>query len=405
MASSLLSAFGLGSAVPSASAYSDQVAETANLSNAKSQLAGVTSSLGLALTAAKMAGVDTKNLDNLNAEAMSLSNANMTSAQLQAKVTDLSSKLSTAQATQDAQRKDDTINEMQKAVDTIRARLQAVKNDTTTSAALLSQYTTLQEKANSDLTVVKAYDLSGALPTPDSLLSELDTLDAAKEKEENQTFNWTRFRKNTTKIAMFYVTIIFVTLGFLLGGIIMSNVYAADAFWGIKLFYFIYGAAFFPLSLIYGAVKAPYWVSGIMPLYPLNPTPAAQQGGAFTMPTLPPLPKLPSLPKLPAVPSISSLVSKAINPPPPPPPPAPVEAPPVATVPTDPTKVALPGPKASLFDRLFGYTLVDSNTPTTAQTSSKNFLRYIAIADLVAVTSSAMYYGIDTLITKNMIKV
>ena len=426
MASNLLSAFGITPAAPPASAYADQKAETANLADAKSQLAGVTSSLGLALTAAKLAGVDTTNLDNLNAEAASLASANLTAAQLEAKTTALTAKLATAQATQDAKRHEDAIAAQQAAVTTIQTRVALIKKDSTTSSPLLMQYTDLQKTSETALATLKAapakqgVDISGNapdIPDPATFLSQLEDLDTAKDAEENKTFNWTRFGKKVTSVMMFYGTILSVALGVILGGIIMSNTFANDSFWGIKLYYFIYGAAFFPLSLIYGAVKSPYWVSGLLPLYSLDPTPV-QAGGAFGLPsfslpsfTIPPLPKIPTVAEIAkaAKEKVTTKISEVIAPRAPaaapvPPPPA---APPLPVNPLlDPIPLGGPPPaRLSTLDTLFGYKYIDSKTPTTAQISSKNKLRYFAIGELVFLGISTTYYGIDALITRNLIKV
>ena len=428
MASSLLSAFGVTPAAPPASAYADQTAETANLADAKSQLASVTSNLGLALTAAKLAGINTTNLENLNAEATSLSSGSLTSAQLQAKTTALTTKLATAQATQDAQRQAAAVTAMQDAITTIQKRAAAVKADTTTSPQLLKQYLDLQQTAQDALTALKAAPAKSSgssgsggsgtettpapvIPDASSLLSQLDDLDTAKDAEENKSFNWTRLGKKVTAVMMFYGTIISIAIGAVLGAIIMSNVYASDAFWGIKLYYFVYGAVFFPLSLMYGAAKPPYWVSGIIPLYSLDPV--AQEGGAFTLPKLPPIPNLAAITqsittaKAPTLASLTQSVTGIKAPaaaakPAPPAPTMPAPPPP----PKDPNQpVAPPPPTLSTTDRLFGYKLVDPNTPTTAQTSSKNMLRYFAIGDLAFLGISALYYGIDKMITSNLIKV
>jgi hypothetical protein len=433
MASSLLSAFGITPAAPPASAYADQTAETANLAEAKSQLASMTSTLGLALSAAKLAGVNTTNLENLNAEAASLSSGNMTSAQLQAKTTALSEKLATAKATQDAQRQADAITAMQDAVTTIQKRAAAVKADTTTSAQLLKQYLDLQQAAQDALKALKAAPAKSSgssgsgkdtdttpepvIPDPSSLLSQLDDLDTAKDAEENKSFNWTRLGKKVTSVMMFYGTIISIAIGAVLGAIIMSNVYASDSFWGIKLYYFIYGAVFFPLSLIYGVAKPPYWVSGIIPLYSLDPV--IQEGGAFTFPKLPPIPNLAAITQSITGTNPLAKVVTALAPAPKPaapkpaapkPVPKPALAPPTMPAPPPPPKdpnqpVAPPPPSISTTDRLFGYKLVNPNTPTTAQTSSKNMLRYFAIGDLAFLGISAVYYGVDKLITSNLIKV
>ena len=133
-----LSSLGItGATPPPASAYSDQQAETANLANAKSQLTGITSNIGLAMTTAKQLGLDptyTQSLENLNSEATSIASANLTSAQLAAKTSALNDKLATAKATQEAAVKQRAITDMTAATTTIAARLAAVRADTRASS-------------------------------------------------------------------------------------------------------------------------------------------------------------------------------------------------------------------------------------------------------------------------------
>jgi hypothetical protein len=417
MASSILSALGITQAAPPASAYADQSAETANLANAQSQLAGITTNLGLALSAAKIAGIDTTNLDNLNAEAASLATTNLTSAQLQAKTSALSAKLSTAQATQNAQRQADAVAAMQSAVSTIQARVAVIKRDSTTSAGLLTQYTALQKSSEDALAALKAMPVtpssanSGSgvatpvVPDPSTFLNELDDLDTAKDAEENKTFNWTRFGKKITSVMMYYGTIITVGLGVIMGAIIMSNTYASDPFWGIKLYYFIYGGAFFPLSLIYGAYNPPYWVSAILPLYSLDPV-RVQSGGVLSLPTF----TMPTLPKMPTASDLAEAVLGRVKSLVKPTDAAASAAPAARTAPATlaartASAASLTAPTLSTSDSMFGYSLVDPNTPTAAQTASRNKLRYFAIGELVFLGISATYYGVDALITKNLIKV
>ena len=412
MASSFLSALGVTPAAPPASAYSDQAAETANIAAAKSQLTSVTSSVGLALSAAKLAGVDTTNLDNLNTEAKSLSTQNLTSAQLKAKTDALSAKLSTAQATQEAEAKVQAAKEMEEAISTIQKRVTVIQKDKTTSAGLLKQYTDLLASAQAALAAIKAgppKDLSGAapptFPTPDALLSSLDELDGAKETEENKVFSWSRLGRKVVKILMYYTTFVAVAAGALLGGIVLSNTYASDPFWGIRVFYFVYGAAFFPLSLLYGAAKPPYWVATLIPLQLDEPV---QTGGGFSLPALPPLPSLPNPTQIAAAAqkSVAGAVKKAI--------PkmevlAPIKKPAAPAAPAVPAVPApeLPGPTdpPPPSRGMFAFKLVDPNTPTPTDTSNKSLLRGLTIANLAVLAVSATYYGVDKLISSNMIKV
>jgi hypothetical protein len=85
----------------------------------------------------------------------------------------------------------------------------------------------------------------------------------------------------TFNLTYFIVTIVSV----ILGGIVLSNMYVGDRYSGIsRIFYFIYGCAFFPLVLLYpipvllGMLKAPQWNALLIPLVdnskssPIDPT-------------------------------------------------------------------------------------------------------------------------------------
>jgi hypothetical protein len=262
----------------------------------------------------------------------------------------------------------------------------------------------LLASAKTALDAIKAgppKDLSGAapptFPTPDALLSSLDELDGAKEAEENKVFSWSRLGRKVVKILMYYVSVVAVALGALLGGIVLSNTYASDPFWGIRLFYFVYGAAFFPLSLMYGAAKPPYWVATLIPLQLDEPV---QAGGAFTLPALPPLPSLPNPSQIAA--AAKGAVQKAI--PKPESLPAivkPRPAAPVAPVAPELPAAEIPQPRRGMF----GFKPVDPNTPSAVDTANRSLLRGLTIGNLVVLAISATYYGVDKLISSNMIKV
>lgn len=400
-----LSSMGITSPVaPPASAYSDQQAETANLADAKSQLMGVTSNIGLATTTAKQLGLDpayTQSLDNLNNEAANLATKNLSSAQLSAQTTALQNKLTDAKTTQEAAVKQKELDDMTAASNAISERLAAVKADSTAPAENVKQYDELNTAAQAALKALKdpPKDLSGAIihPNPTALLAKVDDIDTALDAAQNKVFNWKRFMKKVVNQIMYWTAMIACGVGFVLGGIIMSNAYAADHFWAIKVFYFIYGAAFFPLSVVYGVIKSPYWVAGLIPIFSLVPR---------AVPTEPPPLPAPPAPK-PVKTSVASLKSAVTSkltsmikmpklfgggdddldlPP--------TFAPAVAPVARGP-------PTVSLTTRLFGYKLVDPATPTPAETSAKTLLRILAGVDSALLLTIGVYYGVDKLILKN----
>lgn len=419
-----LSSLGItGATPPPASAYSDQKAETTNLADAKSQLTGVMSNIGLATTTAKQLGLDpsyTQSLENLNSEAAGLAGANLTSAQLAAKTTAINDKLANAKATQEAAVRQKAITEMTAANSTIAARLAAVRADNTVPAANLKEYEDHNTAAKAALEALKAPPIPGAavpvFPSPDELLSKLDELDTALDAALNKVFNWKRLARKVLKIVMYIMAIIACGLGAILGGVIMSNAYAADFFWGIKVFYFIYGAAFFPLSVTYGVIKAPYWVSGLIPLFALEPREVPTEPPPVAVPVAKPvsavdaakskvaslmssvkLPsvKLPSM-KLPSVKLPSMKLPAMFG--------AKKGGGDSEEIPLPPLPAALPAPPAiPLQTKLFGYKLVDPATPTAAETASKQYLRIAAGVDLTLLIIVAIYYGVDKLILKNKV--
>ncbi len=252
---SVLSSLGLTTASPPpASEYIDQKAEVVNLADAKAQLANTTSSINLALSTAKLIGVDpsyTKTLDALNEEASNIQVSNLTSAQLAAKADNLNKKLEVAQATQDSIRQQQLIDDATTVAADIDRMLRAVKADKTAPADNIKQYEELNKTAKAALAAIKAPPPpegteAPVYPTSDELRSSLDELNTALEAAQNKVFNWERFWKNVFKKLMYFMTFVAVVWGALLGGIVMSNAYAEDHFWGIKLFYFVYGAVFFP---------------------------------------------------------------------------------------------------------------------------------------------------------------
>jgi hypothetical protein len=71
---------------------------------------------------------------------------------------------------------------------------------------------------------------------------------------------------------MFYQTRIyfwyaFLVIGALLGGILASNLYVNEPFWLMRVYYFIYGGTFFPLTMLYSLFRPPFIFSTLIPLF------------------------------------------------------------------------------------------------------------------------------------------
>lgn len=407
---SLLASIGITTPTPDPAAYNNQQIVAQQTAAAQSQLSTVSSAVGLALTGAKLAGAppaSVQALANLNTQAQGLATQNLTPAQLAAKTTQIESQLTTIQTQQAALSQQKAIAEMQAAVDKITATVNEVDADKALSAGLRDKYRTLLKKAIDALAALKnpppapvstagsgsAPPAPPPLPEADALLSELDVLDTARDAEESKEFNVKRFQNTIFKQGMMIGFYIFIGFGALLGGIIMSNAYAAEAFWGIRLYYFIYGAAFFPITLFYGAINPPYWVSLIFPATLHVPAAAAQTGGAFGLPSLS---SIGSSIKGAAKGAVSATVAKAksaagaavgIKPAAPA---APVEEE-LAVTAAAPAVAA--GAPAKSFN-IFSYTLVNPKVPTAADTSGRTTLRILSIVNIVSLAAFGVYYGL-----------
>ena len=390
---SVLSSLGItGVSAPDPSAYKNIQMESSNLAEAKGEMKSTISNIDMALSGADLVGLPpsyTASVKSLRDEASAAMNSNMTSAQLAAKSTDISAKLKGVTEQQERQRQADLIKALTTARDTILARVTAVRADRTTSADLLASFNNLLDRANASVKAAEAKKegfqvappasppapAAPVIASPDELINILDDLNTRKDAEENKTFNWERFWKKMLRIFMFSLMIFSCTTGAILGGIIMSNAYAADYFWAIKLYYFIFGAAFFPISLAYGAFKPPLWLAKIAPLQSMVPREVPTSAVAPT----PPAPKPVSaakgiVNKIPGVSALGKLGLKFGG--------GDGDAAVAAEV------VAAEAPKLGFF----GYILPDSE-PTPEQLSSQKLLRILSISELAILVPVGIYYG------------
>ena len=415
---SLLASLGLtNTAAPDPSAYTNIQAEATNLTSAKTAMSDTISNIGLALNAADLANIDptyTNALKSLQTEAMSILSSNMTSAQIAAKTADLSKKLQVAQVQQVEAVKKGTVDALTTATKTVSDRVAVVAADKTTSPELLKEYKQLLTDANAAVAEAKKPSTGSAgsgsdivYKTPEELLAILDDLDTKKDAEENKEFNWSRFYKKILRITMYCLLFVSVGFGMLLGGIAASNAYAADYFWAIKLFYFVYGAVGFPITLSMAAYYKPYWVSGLIPLKSLvprevpgmaasGPTPsgAARATATASATATATAAATATAPVVPTAQNLLSQASALLS--------SKLKGGGSGALTTS-APIADPGPALSLADNLFGYVLVDPKHPTAAQTSSQNILRILSIVELALLFTVGTYYGVDKLILKNQL--
>jgi len=366
-------------------------------------------------------------------------NSTMTSAQMAAKTLDIKARLETAKQQQVQAKQQELVAELQKARDTISASASSIGSDIT--PGLKANYNKLLEAATASLTAAQAGAMtpdSKDFQTPDQLNDTLDDLNTLKDVEENAAFNWTRYMKRVMRYVMYLLFIISIAGGVLLGGVITSNIFADDYFWGIKLFYFIYGAALFPFPILYATfVSTPFWVSTLIPLKSLVPRTIPKIDPSTVKSTKPapakssPIPgiKMPGIQmpgtkapstKAPATKtsgftmpkffggafdmSIAGITGKAIGTAAGTAEPDPEVEEVVDTVATAVATVTeAPVSKLSLMDSFFGYTLVDAKKPTPNQTAYRSELHTISIVEFSLLAIVALYYGLDKTLLKNQL--
>jgi len=406
---SVLSALGItGVSAPDPSAYKNIQLESSNLGEAKSGMKGTISNIDMALSGADLIGLPpsyTSSIKSLRDEANTALNSNMNSAQLAAKSTDISERLKLATKQQQEQRQADLVASLTAARDTISTRVDAVKADKTTSPELLAKFTDLLVRANASLTTAKKQTItkegfqspaSTATPiqeTADDLLAALDDLNALKDAEENKTFDWKRFGRKVLRVTMYFLFIISSVTGALLGGIVLSNNYAADYFWAIKLYYFVFGAALFPFSLAFGSAWTPLWLARIAPLVSLVPreipSSAVQPVAAAKTKALP---GASTRSKVPGASALGRLFGPKSGGDPDAVEPTAAEPPAAPAGPADPTKPNF---------GFFGYILPDDyKNPTPEQISSQNSLKILSRVNLTVWMLAAGYYGAFAVIQK-----
>ena len=160
-------------------------------------------------------------------------------------------------------------------IDTSIGKVQGLATPDTT---LLSDYTTLKTDiqtiysayVNTNITVLttKTQDFQVRLDALDARLAALLPKPVSKEPTAAEVASMTAKKTGAT---ILFVTIIF---GMILGGIVMSHTFIETPLM-YRLYYFMYGAAMFPMSLAYGVYDPPIWRAALFPLFEKGGEPAA----------------------------------------------------------------------------------------------------------------------------------
>ena len=444
--SSLLSTVGLGP--PNPAAYSDASAVASQQTQAVSGLSSTVGTIGTTLSVLKATGASSTSIDKVSAlqtQANTLlsQSSTMTPAALEAKRAKIQADLIATQTTAVQEQYTTILGELRAKMKEIGARVAVVTADTTTSKDLSSQYKTLLTDISGAVSLLVASPptfttgTSGSsgsgpavstyvIPTTPSAAdfqAQLDALDSAKDTETGGTFNYERTMRHTRWWIKTYVVTplfaIFIALSMILAGSIASNAYvsAEKGYLMNRIFYFVYGALGFPLTILSACIKPPFWVSFLFPAYPRPNVDAGgnlikQAGGFLSLPQV-------SLQQL-ANTAVQPLAIKGLIPTPP------VDTSSLSsmtssltgkssTTPTDtytgtPSTTAIDTtatrvpifkesgtsivPSLSLMDSLFSFVLVDPAKPPTYQVANKKTLWYLSLAFEGTLLSMAIAYGL-----------
>jgi hypothetical protein len=303
MATALFNSIGL-STTPDPNLYKNQKEVAGQMDEAKSDMKGTLASINLFSSALSIVpGIPadlTDSVDALKGKAETLVNSTTTSPdKLEEQRQQIEKDLAEIEAKKDEILQTNLIKELQDAADAVEKRYGEVSGDKTTSPELLKRYQDLltdARKALTDaqrkLTVIQKRTEGfqtiptpvGAAPTPltaQEILDQLAALDEDKKTEEEKEFSWSRLMWRILGMMSTILLYTSVAFGALLGGIVLSNTYMDSGYWGTRLFYFFYGAAFFPAVMIYGLLKPPVWRSTIAPLYKIDGAATGTFDGLF----------------------------------------------------------------------------------------------------------------------------
>lgn len=272
---SVLSSLGITAAVPDPADFLKQKEVSGQVDQARADVESTLGTVSFAMDAAKTLGVPSSALSSLEAlqsRAKKLADStSMTPAQMEAERVKIEQDLAKAQLVQEELTRAARLKVTQEVAVAIAAERKAVEADSTLPKDIATSLKALDEKAQAALkatqeAVAAKKDPEATVETGEALQSALQGLQSQRQAIENkESSGGLRAAREALKWGAFAVMMICIFVAALLGGSVLSNAYAEEVFWGIRLYYFIYGFFFFPLSLLYGAIKPPVWHSTLIP--------------------------------------------------------------------------------------------------------------------------------------------
>jgi hypothetical protein len=272
---SVLSTLGLTASVPDPTELLKQREVSSQLEEVRGSVNSTLGTVGFAIEAARVLGVPpsaVSNLEGLQKRAEELSQAtNLTPAQMEAKRAEIEQGLATARAEQEALTRAAELSRAEEVAAAVAAERKRVEGDATLPRTLADSLKQLDERCQAALkavleAVAAKKNPADSVETASALQSALDALVSERLAVENkENSGGVRAIEESIKWGAGGLMIFFIVGAALLGGIVLSNTHYEEVFWGIRLYYFIYGTLFFPLSLLYGVWKPPVWQSTLIP--------------------------------------------------------------------------------------------------------------------------------------------
>lgn len=272
---SVLSTLGLTASVPDPTEFLKQKEVSSQLDEVRGNVNSTLGTVSFAIDAARALGVPASavaNLEGLQTKAKELSEAtNLTPAQMEAKRAEIEQGLAKARTEQEALTRAAELSRAEEVAAAVAAERKKVEGDATLPRTLADSLKQLDERCQAALKAVREAvaakkNPADSVETASALQSALDALITQRLTIENkENSGGVRAIQESVKWGVGGLMIFFIVGAALLGGIILSNIHYEEVFWGIRLYYFIYGTLFFPLSLLYGVWKPPVWQSTLIP--------------------------------------------------------------------------------------------------------------------------------------------
>jgi len=145
-----------------------------------------------------------------------------------------------------------------------------IKSDASGQAItnMKESYKALEVKVNKQIEGWSKTDITLLSSTLQEYKSEKEKLDEKRKPllpEGSLDLSFSGLAHNIAQKTLQNFATISVISAFIFGGVVMSNVYVNEPLL-LRLFYFVYGAALFPFSLLYGIINTPTWHAAVFPL-------------------------------------------------------------------------------------------------------------------------------------------